>query len=710
MPEAAAVFRRPFDEQVAFFRGKLGNLVPTEKWDDIQKSAHDRAFMVAGAQKADLLADLAAAVDKAISEGETLEAFRARFLEIVRRRGWAGWTGDDRKDPDDPKDKGGKGVTWRTRVIYQTNLATSYAAGRLAQLKEAGYRYWVYKHSDSVLHPRPQHLAWNGLTLPADDPFWKSHYPPNGWNCFPGSTPVRCDALLGQRVWYAGEMVEIHTASGNRVAVTHNHPILTGRGWVSAQSLQQGDELLCASPDINTPLSGIVHDEHAPTCAEDLFETLSAQGLRVIPVAAHDFYGDALGMEGEIHIAGADRHLVHIVESACGEGLGKQRFNRALGLAVEAAHAAMRDSEGTLVVAQPAAAQHLLNGWLGHAKPQSDLSGAGQSAAVQAHGDAFGIGVTRIGSGPRLDKVSLAPAVALLGAPPDDPACIASPAQLDTGQSQRASDGLTTAAALLRQLLDANPGKVLIDHVVEIRKYDWSGHVYDFTTSTGLILAGGVVVSNCRCRVVGANGPEGAKLLGGNPDYNTPPAGWDAIDPKTQEPVGIDKGWGYMPGGTVADTVLALKDKLDRLPPEPSIAAIQDWLKSETFARWFANPQGSFPLARIPDADAQALGAKDGVRVASLSAESAIKQAQAHPELTAAEYAAAQSVVDGATQKAFDGKSAIYIRELPDGGHVLVVKVTQTGEGMWVTSYRRLSSKEAARDSEIRRLLKKGNG
>jgi hypothetical protein len=563
MPDPAVVFRRPFDEQVAFFRGKLGNLVPTKKWDDIKKSAHDRAFMVAGAAKADLLADLAAAVDKAIAEGETLEAFRGRFLEIVRRHGWAGWTGDDRKTPDD---KGGKGVAWRTRVIYQTNLATSYAAGRLAQLKEAGYRYWVYKHSDSVAHPRPQHLAWNGLTLPADHPFWQSHYPPNGWNCFPGSTPVRCDALLGQRVWYAGEIVEIHAASGNRVAVTPNHPILTGRGWVAAQSLQQGDELLCASPDINTPLSWIVHDEHAPTCAEDLFETLAAQGFRVIPVATHDFHGDALGMEGEIHIAGADRHLVHIVESARGEGFGKIRLDGALGLPVEATHTAMRDSEDASILAKPAASQHLLNGWLGHAKPQRDLPGAGQSAAVQADGDAFGIGVARIGSGPRLDKVALAPAVALLDTPPDDPVRIASPAQIDPGLSQCTSDGLTAAAALLRQLLDANPGKVLLDHVIEIRKFDWSGHVYDFTTSTGLILAGGIVVSNCRCRVVGANGGEGAKLLGGDPGYNTPPAGWDAIDPKTKEPVGIDKGWGYMPGRK-AEAIKAIAGALSRFDP-----------------------------------------------------------------------------------------------------------------------------------------------
>lgn len=142
-PEIAAILRRPFDEQVAFFRGKLGNLVPTATWRDLWKSAHDRAFMVAGAASADLLADLAKAVDRAITDGETLEQFRGRFAEIVKRHGWHGWTGEETK----------AGRAWRTRIIYQTNLSTSYAAGRLAQLKAAGFPLWVYKHSDSVLHP-----------------------------------------------------------------------------------------------------------------------------------------------------------------------------------------------------------------------------------------------------------------------------------------------------------------------------------------------------------------------------------------------------------------------------------------------------------------------------------------------------------------------------------------------------------------------------
>ncbi len=165
--------RLPFAGQIAFFRAKLGNLVPTARWDDLWKSAHDSAFMVAGAAKADLLADLAAAVDRAISEGAGLEAFRKDFEAAVKKHDWHGWTGEG----------SAKGRAWRTRIIYQTNLLTSYNAGRFAQLKAAGFRYWIYRHNDSVRHPRPQHVAWSGLTLPPDHPFWRTHYPPNGWLC-----------------------------------------------------------------------------------------------------------------------------------------------------------------------------------------------------------------------------------------------------------------------------------------------------------------------------------------------------------------------------------------------------------------------------------------------------------------------------------------------------------------------------------------------
>ncbi|MFZ6675388.1 phage minor head protein [Undibacterium sp. Xuan67W] len=175
-------WNKPFNEQLAFFKQKLN--LPSERWDDIMHAAHDKAFMVAGAQNADLLADLHAAVSKAIDQGLGLDAFRKDFKALVAKHGWSGWTGEDSK----------AGVAWRTKVIYQTNMSTSYAAGRWQQLNDPDLLkatpYWRYKHSDSVLTPRPLHVSWDGLTLPHDHAFWTTHFPPNGWGCHCRVTPV----------------------------------------------------------------------------------------------------------------------------------------------------------------------------------------------------------------------------------------------------------------------------------------------------------------------------------------------------------------------------------------------------------------------------------------------------------------------------------------------------------------------------------------
>ncbi|WP_242415079.1 phage minor head protein [Sphingomonas panni] len=168
----AGFFRRPFGQQVAFFRQKLGRLVPTARWDDLLGAQHDSAFVVAGAMKADLLADLAASVDRSITEGKSLDAFRKDFNAAVDRHNWHGWTGEETKG----------GRAWRTRTIYRTNASVSYAAGRRAQLVAGNFAFWVYRHGGS-LEPRPEHLAFDGIALPPDHPFWEKFYPPSDWGC-----------------------------------------------------------------------------------------------------------------------------------------------------------------------------------------------------------------------------------------------------------------------------------------------------------------------------------------------------------------------------------------------------------------------------------------------------------------------------------------------------------------------------------------------
>lgn len=187
----------------------------------------------------------------------------------------------------------------------------------------------------------------------------------------------------------------------------------------------------------------------------------------------------------------------------------------------------------------------------------------------------------------------------------------------------------------------------------------------------------------------------------------------DASAESGRQTLWADRGWDYNPGEAgLAHLRQVMADRADLAAPALARAAIEELVSGPEFARWFAKPEGNHPLVTIPPGDAEKIGAR--VQVALLSPETAIKQRLVHPEITAGEYARAQDVIDRATGKAQDTASGlIYIREEPageGGGHVLVVKATKTGRGLWVTSYRRLSRQEAERESEIARLLDKGKG
>jgi SPP1 gp7 family putative phage head morphogenesis protein len=158
----------PFQEAIDFLKQKTK--VPTKSWRDVWDAAHSKMFMVAGANTEALVGDFQASIAKALEQGTTLEEFRKDFDAIVKTHGWSY--------------KGERG--WRTRTIFETNMRTAYAAGRYAQMTRPetleAFPYWSYRHSGS-LHPRLNHKAWDGQVYAADDPFWKTNYPPNGFGC-----------------------------------------------------------------------------------------------------------------------------------------------------------------------------------------------------------------------------------------------------------------------------------------------------------------------------------------------------------------------------------------------------------------------------------------------------------------------------------------------------------------------------------------------
>ena len=144
---------------------------PSRHWTDVWREEHATAFTVAQMTRATLLEEVHGELVKALGEGTTLETFRSRLKPWLEQRGWA------------PGGRGGD-VATRLERIYNTNLRTAHAAGQWDRISRAAelLPYLIYERSVSP-EPRAEHLAWVGICLPVDDPWWSTHYPPNGWGC-----------------------------------------------------------------------------------------------------------------------------------------------------------------------------------------------------------------------------------------------------------------------------------------------------------------------------------------------------------------------------------------------------------------------------------------------------------------------------------------------------------------------------------------------
>lgn len=168
---AFEAIRQPFAEQIAFLRQKRAK--PTRSWLEAMGGDHDRAFVIAGATDTAMVEEFQAAIIAAAEEGRYVDDFAKDFDRIVEKYGWQ-YRGER---------------NWRIRTIFETNIRTSFMAGRLRQMRDPAVvkmrPYWQYLHGDSRTPkvPRKQHVAWNGTVLMWDDPWWETHFPPNDWFC-----------------------------------------------------------------------------------------------------------------------------------------------------------------------------------------------------------------------------------------------------------------------------------------------------------------------------------------------------------------------------------------------------------------------------------------------------------------------------------------------------------------------------------------------
>jgi SPP1 gp7 family putative phage head morphogenesis protein len=149
----------------------------------VEARAHATAFTVAGILRQDILQDVRAGLQDSLDNGLTLEQFRRQMTQKLTQKGWLADKAKLVADEDGVLE--GKQLTpRRLRTIFETNMQSSYGAGRYAQQMEnaADRPYWT-RVAVMDLRTRPAHAALNGLTARYDDPIWQFAYPPDGWGC-----------------------------------------------------------------------------------------------------------------------------------------------------------------------------------------------------------------------------------------------------------------------------------------------------------------------------------------------------------------------------------------------------------------------------------------------------------------------------------------------------------------------------------------------
>ena len=211
---------------------------------DVWNEEHDAVFTAAKIMRTDVLDTMRDELARAFEEGVPFEQWKKELAPRLKKVGW--WSPHVVTDPKTGK-RARVDPPARLRTIYQTNMRTARAVGQLERVaRNAKSRpYLLYQLGPSARH-REQHLAWHGLLLPVDDPFWDTAFPPNGWGCkcFVRSVSRREADDLERRGVLAPNPEPVLDDDGNptghikdtRVPVVRTAPKLTLKPWINPRS------------------------------------------------------------------------------------------------------------------------------------------------------------------------------------------------------------------------------------------------------------------------------------------------------------------------------------------------------------------------------------------------------------------------------------------------------------------------------------------
>ena len=468
----------------------------------------------------------------------------------------------------------------RSLLIARTELLTAGNAGQQGLWVEgikAGLidksvlaKTWIVTN-DERLHFGCEKLGDESVEI--DEVFSNGlQHPPDHPACLPSDSLVASGGRVSavSERWYQGDVVVIRTASGKQLTCTPNHPILTGHGWLAADALYEGVQVVC-SDSSELMQTRDRNDIYVPTRIQEVahaYRVSPEVSARSVMASTEHFHGDAT--EGEIAVIWTNRalwnggvskadHRVmndllqdgHSPDSLQRLGFFDQRFR--LGLAS--------------AIGRVRSSYEMVAFILRQLRPSALIALANSGSAFMA-GRHLGLALVGAHGRPVLSGRSFSGLAGLVSGP-----------NLDTVLDKNGSHSSVAYAVPGQDVLSRFTGPVLLDNIVRVDRKRFASHVYNLQTETEWYTANGIITHNCRCAVGLVKKTESrARSAGIQLEHPPDPFDMDAVQRMIQD--AVSSGVKAVES-THGETVKALQAQLERIESMPRRRTVKSIKRDE---------------------------------------------------------------------------------------------------------------------------------
>lgn len=430
--------------------------------DDLWLEKLEVLFKVKGAEKVTEIAGTTLELAKPVIKEAIAKANQGLSIDKIQK-----YIQDGLSDIGGPISAGRARMIARTEVVGASNMST-YESVRSTNVEVE--KKWVtggmnIRHT----HKQAEKQGW----IPFDEAFKVgNHYmdhpgapsksgvpnPEEVINCYLPNTEIKSVIIGAQKSFYSGQVVEIITVGGKRLTVTPNHHILTINGMIRAIDLNKGDYLLCNTEKINRGIFIKRNNiDNKETFAANIFNTLQGfWGSYFRPVIHLDFDGDGRNINGDVNIINPNINLMS------NSKIFTKDFNK------------------------------------------FDLKQSNSKSSLIKRFCSFYFGGNRMfcASNSLMSFLNLSFTFRFSHFTPFKFAGFGLTSKHYAVFNQMPIDSRSINSNDVSNIIRAYPSIVHIDNIIDIKYSSYSGHVYDFSSLSGINIANNIYTSNCKCILI----------------------------------------------------------------------------------------------------------------------------------------------------------------------------------------------------------------